>query len=130
MRAAQETAPLELRSILRTGREYEFSLYDPSRKQSTWVGLNEPGHDFLVRDFDPAHDAVTVERRGRVYRLALKQATITPLAGTAVAAAAGTTPTQAGRRLLPNNPAILRRIELQREALARARTEAQSEQQN
>jgi hypothetical protein len=74
--AAQQAAPLELRSILKAGGVYEFSLYDTAKKQSTWVGLNESGHDFLVKAFDPANDTVTVEQRSRTYKLTLKEAKI------------------------------------------------------
>jgi hypothetical protein len=80
--AAQETAPLELRSIVKDGGGYEFSLYDPARRQSIWVGLKEPGHEFLVKAFDPATDAITVEQRNRTYTLTLKEARITPLMAT------------------------------------------------
>ena len=74
--AAQDGAPLELRSILKAGAVYEFSLYDTAKKQSTWAGLNETGHDFVVKAFDPANDTVTVEQRNRTYKLALKEAKI------------------------------------------------------
>jgi hypothetical protein len=74
--AAQEATPLELRSILKAGNVYEFSLYDTAKKQSTWVGLNEAGHDFLVKTFDPANNSVTVEQRSRTYKLTLKEAKI------------------------------------------------------
>jgi hypothetical protein len=76
---ANGSAPLELRSILKTGESYEFSLYDTGKKQSTWVTVNEPGHDFLVKAFDPVHDTVTVEQQNRTYQLALKEARIVPL---------------------------------------------------
>ncbi len=74
--AAQEATPLELRSILKAGSVYEFSLYDTAKKQSTWIGLNESGHDFLIKAFDPANDTVTVEQRSRTYKLTLKEAKI------------------------------------------------------
>lgn len=74
--AAQEATPLELRSVLKAGSVYEFSLYDTAKKQSTWVGLNESGHDFLIKAFDPANDSVTVEQRSRTYKLTLKEAKI------------------------------------------------------
>jgi hypothetical protein len=126
----QEAAPLELRSIIKDGGRYEFSLYDSAKKRSTWVTLQEPGHDFLVKAFDPANDAVTVEHRSRTYTLTLRDAKIIPLAGfsdpalsAASSSGGGTAESEAlsyqsNRRLLPNNPAIARRIELQREALA------------
>src|SRR5512146_1302867 len=77
-------APLELRSVLKAGGEYEFSLYDTAKRQSTWVKLNETGHDFVVKAFDPANDSVTVEQQNRTYKLALKEAKIVPLAVVAV----------------------------------------------
>jgi len=77
--AAKDAAPLELRSILKTGDEYEFSLYDTARKQSTWTKLNEAGHDFMVKAFDPDKETVTVEQQNRTYKLALKEARIVPL---------------------------------------------------
>jgi hypothetical protein len=77
--AAQEAAPLELRSVLKAGGEYEFSLYDPVKKQSTWARLNEPGHDFVVKAYDPEKDTVTVELRNRTFKLTLKEAKITQL---------------------------------------------------
>jgi hypothetical protein len=89
--AAQEASPLELRSILRAGGDFEFSLYDPARKLSTWARLNEPGHDFIVKAYDPEKEIVTVERRSRTYKLALKEAKILPLT-----VVPGQTPTMAG----------------------------------
>jgi hypothetical protein len=78
--AAQQSAPLELRSILKEGDGYEFSLFDAAKKQSTWVGLNETGHDFTVKAFDPVKEMVTVEQKGRTYQLALKESKIALMA--------------------------------------------------
>jgi hypothetical protein len=91
---AQDTAPLELRSILKEGAGYEFSLYDPSKKLSTWARLNETGHDFLVKSFDPAKEIVTVEQKSRTFRIALKEAKIIPMASVSsqLPAIAGTSP--------------------------------------
>jgi hypothetical protein len=77
---ALQAAPLELRSIVKSDGQFEFSLYDSARKQSTWVRLKEPGHDFLVKAYDAANGLVTVEQRSRTYTLALKEARIVPLA--------------------------------------------------
>ena len=77
--AAQEAAPLELRSVLKAGGEYEFSLYDSAKKQSTWARLNEPGYDFVIKAYDPEKDTVTVELRNRTFKLTLKEAKITQL---------------------------------------------------
>ena len=83
--AAKEATPLELRSILRDGDDYEFSLYDTAKKQSTWAKLNESGHDFVVKAYDAARETVTVEQQNRTYKLTLKEARIVPLNMAAVA---------------------------------------------
>jgi hypothetical protein len=74
--ASQSTAPLELRSIVKEDGQYEFSLYDPAKKQSTWVRLNELGNGFLVKSFDPANNTVMVEQHSNTYTLSLKEAKI------------------------------------------------------
>ena len=81
---ATAAAPLELRSVIKEGGEYEFSLYDTAKRQSTWVKLNEAGHDFVVKAYDPANESVTVEQQNRTFKLALKEAKIVPLAVVAV----------------------------------------------
>ncbi len=79
--AQQEAAPLELRSILKEGGDFEFSLYDPAKKLSTWARLNESGHDFVVKAFDPEKETVTIEQKSRTYKLVLKEAKITLAVG-------------------------------------------------
>jgi hypothetical protein len=79
--AAQESAvPLELRSIMKEGGDFEFSLYDPAKKLSTWARLNESGHDFMIKAYDPDKQVLTVEQKSRTYKLALKESKITLLA--------------------------------------------------
>lgn len=73
---AQPAVSLELRSIVKEGGQYQFSLYDGLKKRSTWVGLNEPSKEFLIRAFDAANGTVTVEQQGRTYALSLKEAKI------------------------------------------------------
>jgi len=80
--AAQQAAPLELRSILKEGGEFEFSLYDAAKKQSTWARLNEPGLDFAVKAYDPDKEIVTIEHKGRTYRLTLKESKIALMTAT------------------------------------------------
>ena len=77
--AAASPAPLELRSVVEEKGQYEFSLYDPARKESTWVTLNEPGHGFRVTNFDAARATVVVEQGGRRFPLTLKEVAIVPL---------------------------------------------------
>jgi hypothetical protein len=118
----RENPPLELRSIVKEGGQYEFSLYDPARKQSTWVGLKETGHDFLVKAFDSATEAVTVEQRNRTYTLALKEAAIIPLAPKPLPQTASSNPDEPvvgnGRRVIPiplvptpKHPGVLERLQ-------------------
>jgi hypothetical protein len=97
---AQEGAPLELRSVFKAGEEYEFSLYDSAKKQSTWIRLDEPGHDFVVKAYDPEKDTVTVELRNRLIKLTLKEAKIAQLTiatGQPLAAVASAPQTVASR---------------------------------
>jgi hypothetical protein len=79
---AQQTAPLELRSVLKEGGEYQFSLYDAAKKSSTWARLNESGHDFILKVYDSDKETVTVEQKGRTYKLALKEAKIALMTAT------------------------------------------------
>jgi hypothetical protein len=79
--SAQEAAPLELRSVLKEGNDYEFSLFDTAKRLSTWVRLNEAGHDFTVKAYDPDKETATVEQKNRTYKLALKESKIALLAG-------------------------------------------------
>ncbi len=83
--ASQENHPLELRGIFKDGPVYQFSIYDTTKKRSLWVKLDQSGHDFVIKSFDAAHEAVTVEQQNRTYVLTLKKAKIVPLSATAVA---------------------------------------------
>lgn len=83
---ATENAPLELRGIVGTGANRLFNLFDPSTKQSRWVGLNEPGNNFTVKAHDEASDTVTIDYVGRTLNLRLPESKITPLALAAVPA--------------------------------------------
>ncbi|PTY08826.1 hypothetical protein DB347_04445 [Opitutaceae bacterium EW11] len=71
-----DNAPLELRGIVATKDGYLFGLFDPSKKQSTWARLNEPGANFVVRSHDVANETVNVEYQGRTLTLALKTAKV------------------------------------------------------
>jgi hypothetical protein len=77
--AAADSGPLELRSIVRLGDTYEFSIYDTAKKQSTWVKLNETGNEFVVKSHDVDRESITIEQNSRTLTLALQQSKITPL---------------------------------------------------
>jgi len=61
-----------------------YGLFDPVKRQSSWVKINEAGNDYTVRTYDAANDAVTVEYQGRVLTLALKTAKIETMAPSAL----------------------------------------------
>jgi hypothetical protein len=80
--ATAENTPLELRGIMADGGGFRYSIYDPAKKSSQWVRLNEPGHDFTVRTHDVTHDTVTLDFQGRVLTLPLHTAKVVGLAVT------------------------------------------------
>jgi hypothetical protein len=121
--AAQQSAPLELRSIVKEDGQYEFSFYDPAKKQSTWVRLNEPSNDLLVKAFNLANNAVTVEQHSRTYTLTLKEAKIASLATAALlgppgSAGPGVAEPPSPQAQPPNRNAELRWINYQRRVQA------------
>jgi hypothetical protein len=70
----------ELRGIMATGDNRQYCIFDPAKKASQWVRLNEPGHPFLVKTADPAHDSVTiVTEDGRSLTLTLREAKVASL---------------------------------------------------
>jgi hypothetical protein len=78
--APTENAPLELRGIISSRSGDLFALYDPSKKQSMWVHLNESGSDFVVRAHDVNNETVTVDYQGRTLTLPLKTAKVETMA--------------------------------------------------
>ena len=80
--ANPESLPLELCSVVKLGDDYEFSIYDPATKKSTWARLNEDGHGFVVKAYEAESNTVTVDLQGRILKLPLRQAKIISL-GTA-----------------------------------------------
>jgi hypothetical protein len=65
-----------------------FLIYDVAKKKSAWVGLNEQGHDFMVKSADPENDTVTVDYQGRPLKLTLRVAKVAS-SGAASAATGG-----------------------------------------
>jgi hypothetical protein len=102
--AATENSPLELRGIMTTASGNVYGLFDPVKRQSSWVKLNEAGNDYTVRTFDAANDAVTVEYQGRVLTLALKTAKIETMAPSSLPQPVAVNPTM---RTNGNNPPAL-----------------------
>jgi hypothetical protein len=89
--APTNSVPLELRGIAITDGQTEFLIYDPSKKRGTRVRLNEPGHEFSVKKFDPDNENVTIEHRGQTHIIQMRAPKIAS-AGNAVAPPAASGP--------------------------------------
>jgi len=70
--AAGAAGPIELRGLMPTADGVAYCIYDTAKKKSVWVGLNETGHDFVVRSSDAGSDSVKVDYQGKSLRLTLK----------------------------------------------------------
>lgn len=57
--------------MMSTADGMAYCIYDTAKKKDIWVGLNEPGHDFVVRSADPAADSVRVDYQGRSLSLTM-----------------------------------------------------------
>ena len=77
--AAPDGSTFELRGIMSTAGETKYCIYNPTKKTSSWVGLNEDGGNFLVKSADPAHDTVTLAAGGQRMTLALREAKVVSL---------------------------------------------------
>ena len=79
--AAVDPNAMQLRGIMSTPQGVKYNIYDPSKKASVWVGVNESGNGFLIKSADLKREAVTVSANGQQTTLALKEAKIqTPAA--------------------------------------------------
>lgn len=74
--AAGPSGPIELRGVMPTDSGWAFCIYDTAKKKNVWVGLNEQGHDFIVKSADTGADSVTVSYQGRVMKLDLHTAKV------------------------------------------------------
>ena len=79
--ASADGGTLELRGIMSTSVGYLYCIYDPAKKSSSWVGLNEDGHGYVVKAADPARDSVTLQAAGRTFNVALHQAKVAAMTG-------------------------------------------------
>ncbi|MBL9189595.1 MAG: hypothetical protein JNK23_19095 [Opitutaceae bacterium] len=81
--APAANAPIEYRGYLEIGGVRQFRLYDPEKKASVWVQLNERNTDLgvLAKEHDADAGTLTVEHRGTVHRLPIRVGKI--LAGSA-----------------------------------------------
>jgi hypothetical protein len=118
-----ENTPLELRGILQDTGGYRFSIYDPVRHTGQWVRVDEPGHEFVVKAHDIAHDTITLNFQGRVMTLPLHTAKVVGV--TVADPGSGPRPTQVGGGPVPMpvpvSPEDAERYNRAREEMARRR---------
>jgi hypothetical protein len=91
-----------------TAGGYAYCIYETAKKKDEWIGLNEPGHAFVVKSADPAKETVRVDYEGRTISLTLKVAKVAssgpagamgPLQGAAPGAFVGASAADEQRRL-------------------------------
>jgi len=74
--AVTENAPIEFRGVFVIGSRQKFGFFDPSRRLSVWVGMNDGGSDYRVTRFDADTDTVHVDVGGRALILTLQKVKI------------------------------------------------------
>lgn len=78
--------PIELRGIVSDEQGARFAIYDPVKKEGTWVRLDEKGQSFVVRSHDAATNRIVVDYQGKSQTIVLVEPKFGP--GKAVAGAA------------------------------------------
>jgi hypothetical protein len=63
------SGPIELRGVMASSDGASYCIYDTAKKKNFWVGLNESGHDFVVKSADPDGESVMVDYQGRSMHL-------------------------------------------------------------
>jgi hypothetical protein len=74
--AAGPSGPIELRGVMSTPDGLAYCIYDTAKKRDVWVGLNESGHDFVVKSADATSDSISVQYQGRSMKLTLRTAKV------------------------------------------------------
>jgi hypothetical protein len=74
--ATTESPPIEFRGVVVIGSRQQFGFFDPAKRQSFWVGLNEAGADYRVTRYEADTETATVEGGGRTLTLALHKVKI------------------------------------------------------
>jgi hypothetical protein len=133
--AAGPASPIELRGLMATPNGLAFCIFDTAKKKSVWIGMNEAGHDFVVKSANPESDSVNVDYQGKSMKLTLKAAKVdsagTANAGPPAIAAPGGLP---GRQPLSPNPgdeqkrldAVAQEVRRRRQEREKAAQEAQN----
>jgi hypothetical protein len=127
---AGPSGPIELRGVMSTSAGASYCIYDTAKRKDVWVGLNEAGHDFVVKSADPSTDSVMVDYQGRGLKLMLRTAKVTPM-GTAAPGAPVSTPAVASTVVLNPSPADeQRRLDAVTQEVRRRRMERERSAQD
>jgi len=68
--------PLEFRGVMIEGGKQYFSIHETKTRKSMWIGVNESGQPYQLRDYDEARGILKVEYQGSLLALSLKNAVI------------------------------------------------------
>jgi len=73
-----EPAPpqLELRGVLVEGSATWFNVYNTETKESAWVQRGDRMANFVIKDYDPAKEALVMDYQQRPVSVALKQSKV------------------------------------------------------
>jgi len=63
---------LQLRGIMNLGASPKFCIYDPVKKNSVWLAVNEKGHEYIVTTADLNHGIITLDQQGRKVTLEIE----------------------------------------------------------
>jgi hypothetical protein len=105
------SGPVELRGVMATSEGFAYCIYDTVKKTSSWVGLGEGGHDFIVKSADAGGENVTVDFKGQILRLALRTAKVSSSGPAGVAASAVAAPPATSPVLNPTAADEQRRLD-------------------
>jgi len=102
-----ENTPIEFRGLLAINGQQRFNFFEPTKRVSTWVGLNENGATVAVKSFDAVAETVSVDFAGRSMTLALQKVKISSVPAPAMTAMgpASTTPIEQPSVVLNPTPA-------------------------
>jgi len=131
--AAGPVSPIELRGLMPTPNGLAFCIFDTAKKKSVWIGMNETGHDFVVKSANPESDSISVDYQGKSMKLTLKTAKVDS-AGAANAAPPPPVPGLPSRVALNPNPgdeqkrldAVAQEVRRRRQEREKAAQEAQN----
>jgi hypothetical protein len=68
---AAETAPLQLKGVLNTGKDKLFGLSTETGDANAWVALGKGFQGYVLKSYDEGKSLLMLERDGKAYQVAL-----------------------------------------------------------